>query len=574
MAQQVLSLISILFCFSAFSQKAEVKLSASSTNIEVGETVAFTIESNIDGTHQIDNIPVTFINSGTIASGRSYQMDYNTGNVEVIYSNTETGVFTKPGTYKIGPAYITSRSGKAYQSTSTITINVSKKINLNNNGQVTAKQRNDPAFGIIQCNKTSIYEGESVVVGAKVYAHFQPTRIGNYNSFIQRKGLEFQALTNTSRQLKIHNDDYKGVDYFSFEYDRNLLFPPGTGVFILEPFTMDLFKGFGAFSLRSSGATIEIKPLPGNPPKDFIGAVGNYSISRDLDTFRVKQGDVFLLTLEIEGSGNIQNSLEPELILPKGFVVYGDPIVTKDIAYGVNGAEGVIAYEYNIQVSNKGKINIPGTSISFFDPEKEEYVTVTTTEHSLDVLRDPSIIAADSKNPAADEAIYKQSAVDLRLKKQVVSTESIFGTPLFWSGVSAPLVCAFFFLFLVRRREQSADEIETKQAIQQKDKELGVLVATSKSLLTAGEDDAFYSSIEHALRKAFECKMGITDSDRILGKDEIYAYLDTVNKPDLTESVRGVFRMCEESRFGFGGSTDRRLPVFSQLESILKDLKV
>jgi len=66
--------------------------------------------------------------------------------------------------------------------------------------------------------------------------------------------------------------------------------------------------------------------------------------------------------------------------------------------------------------------------------------------------------------------------------------------------------------------------------------------------------------------------MGITDTDRILSKNEIYAYLDTMNKPDLKESVQSIFRTCEESRFGFGGSTDRRRPVYSQLESITKAL--
>ena len=570
MTRQVVSLISICFCFAAYAQKAKVELSASSTSLEVGETVAFKIKSNIQGMHQIDNIPVTFINSGGIGSTSYTEMDLNTGNIFQIYINTETGVFTKPGTYKIGPAYITSRSGKAYQS-NTITVNVSKKVTLNNNGQVTAQQLRDPAFGVIQCNKTSIYEGESVVVGAKVYARFQPTRIGNYNSFIQRKGIEFQALTNTTRQLKIHDDEYKGRDYFSFEYDRNLMFPPGTGVFILEPFSMDLFKGFGSFALRSSGATIHIKPLPSGAPNDFIGAVGEYTISRTIDTNRVKQGDVFKLTVEIKGIGNIQNSLEPKLSLPKGFVVYGDPIVTKDIAYGVNGAEGVVSYEYNIQASNKGKINIPGTSISYFNPATEKYVSIVTDEHAMKVLEDPSLIAADPKTPTTDEAIYKQSAVDLRMKKQVVSTESIFGTPLFWSGVSAPIICAFFFLFLVRRREQSADEIESKQVIQRKDKELSSLMATSKSLLTSGDDDAFYSSVEHALRKAFECKMGITDTDRILSKQEIYDYLGT-QKSELRELVENVFRTCEESRFGFGDFTEKRRPVYDQLESILNAL--
>lgn len=572
MTQQVLSIISICFCFSAFSQKAEVVLSSTKLNVEVGETIVFKTESNIDGTSQIDNIPSSFLNSGAISSGMNYQMDYNTGDVHVIYTNTETGTFTKPGTYKIGPAYIKSRAGKAYQS-NTVTITVAKKIHLNN-GQVTAKQRSEPAFGMIQTSKNSIFEGESIVVGAKVYSRFQPSRIGNYNTFIQRKGIEFQTLKNAARQLKVHEERFKGSDYYTFEYDRNLIFPPGTGMFILDPFTMDVLQGFKGFTLTSSGATIEIKPLPSNAPNDFIGAVGQFTITRKIDTNRVKQGDVFMLILGIEGAGNIQNSLEPELNLPKGMVVYGDPIVTKDISYGVKGAEGVITYEFNIQVSNSGKVKIPGTSISYFDPSTAKYVRVESAEHSLYVVKDPSIIAANANSTAPDEAIYTHSASDLRRRKEVRSTQSIFGTPLFWSGVSAPLVCAFFFIFFVRRREQSADEIESKQAIQQKDKELHEHVATSKSLLTSGENDAYFSSIEHALRKAFECKMGIAETDRILSKNEIYDYLNSSNQQDLSEPVRSLFRKCEESRFGFGGSTDARKPALEQLESILKAMKV
>ncbi|PHR34256.1 MAG: hypothetical protein COA38_03920 [Fluviicola sp.] len=572
MTQQVLSIISICFCFSAFSQKAEVILSSTKINVEVGETIVFKTESNIEGTSQIDNIPSSFNNSGSISTGMNYQMDYNTGDVLVIYTYTETGSFSKPGTYKIGPAYIKSRTGKAYQS-NMITINVAKKIHLNN-GQISAQQRSEPAFGVIQTSKSSIFEGESIVVGAKVYSRFQPSRIGNYNTFIQRKGIEFQTLTNTSRQLKIREEYFKGTNYFTLEYDRNLVFPSGTGLFILDPFTMDVIQGFKGFSLRSNGATVEIKPLPGNAPNDFIGAVGEFIITRMIDTNRVKQGDVFKLIIGIEGIGNIQNSLEPELNLPKGLIVYGDPIINKDISYGVNGAEGTISYEFNIQVSTKGKVRIPGTSISYFDPITAQYVTVKSPCHSVYVVKDVDFIAANTKPSVADEAIYTHNAADIRLKKEVRSTKSIFGTPLFWSGVSAPLVCAFFFVFFVRRREQSADEIESKQAIQQKDKELHSFVVLSKSLLASGENDAYYSSIERALRKAFECKMEITDTERILSKDEIYSYLKASDQHELIVRVRALFTTCEESRFGFGLSNDLRQPAFNQLESILKALKV
>lgn len=571
MTQQVLSILSICFCFSAFSQKAEVVLSATKLNVEVGETVVFTVESNIEGTSQIDNIPGSFANSGSISSGMNYQMDYNTGDVLVIYTNTETGVFTKPGTYKIGPAYIKSRSGQGYQS-NMITINVSKKIHLNN-GQISKQQLADPAFGVIQTSKNSIYEGESIVVGAKIYSRFQPTRIGNYTTFIQRKGVEFQPLTNSARDLKVHEERFKGNNYFTLEYDRNLIFPSGTGMFVLDPFTMDVIKGFKGFTLTSSGATIEIKPLPSGAPSDFIGAVGEFSIARKIDTTSVKQGEVFKLTIGIEGTGNIQNSLKPELNLPKGMIVYGDPIITKNISYGVNGAEGRISYEFNIQVSSSGKIEIPGTSISYFDPTSAQYVTVKSEDHSISVKKDKTFLADDTKKVTPEEAVYAHSASDLRLKKEVRSTESIFGTALFWSGVSAPLICAFLFIFFLRRREQSADEIESKQAIQRKDKEMHSYIAASKDLLVSGENDAYYSSIEHALRKAFECKMKIADRERILSKTEIYDYLKASNQPDLLASVRALFTTCEESRFGFGSPSDSRQPALDRLQSIIKSLK-
>ncbi len=572
MMHKVLSVLSLLFCFSAIAQKSRVVLSASKTKIEVGETIAFTIESNIEGTTQIDNVPPSFVNSGGINGGISYQMDYNTGNLLIIYTNKEVGAFTKPGTYKIGPAYVKSRSGQSYQS-NVITIEVAKKVHLSN-GEPSSQQLNEPAFGMIQLNKTSIYEGESIIVGAKVYSRFQPTRIGNYNTFIQRKGIEFQELKNTSRQLQVREEKFHGNMYYTFEYDRNLVFPPGTGSFTLDPFSMDVMQGFKGYSLQSSGASIEIKPLPNGAPNDFIGAVGSFSLQRKIDTTKIKQGEVFKMTVEVSGTGNIQNSLEPELNLPKGFIVYGDPIVSKDISYGVNGAEGSIEYEFNIQVTTSGSITIPGTSISYFDLDDEVYKTVTTNEHSIEVEKDKSLIATEEKKQASDEAIYKQSDSELRLTKEVKSTESIFGSPLFWSGVSAPILCAFLFIFLVKRREQSADEIETKQVIHQKNKELNDLLARSKSMLHSGENDAYYSSIENTLRKAFELKMAFTDTDRILDKSEIFDFLRQTGQTDLLESVRGVFRTCEESRFGFGASANDRQPVLDQLESIIKTLKL
>lgn len=571
MKNSVLTFIGFFTCFAAFSQKTEVVLSVSTTTIEVGETIILKVETNAEGAFEIDNLPSSFNYGGAISSGMNYQMDYNTGDVLIVYTHSQNGTFTKPGTYKIGPAYI-KKGGKAYQS-NVITIRVGKKIQMNG-GKVTAQQLKDPAFGVIQTNKNTIYEGEPVVVAAKIYSRFLPTDIGNYNTFIQRKGIEYHELTNSSQRLTVHEERYKGNPYFTFEYDRNVIFPSGTGTFTLEPYTMNIIREYNGFSVISSGVNITIKPLPGNAPADFIGAVGSFSISRTIDTARVKQGDVFKLILTIDGVGNIQNSLEPQLNLPKGMMVYGDPVITKHISYGVNGGEGSITYEYNIQVTTSGKISIPGTSISYFDPSTEKYVRVTSVDHPIYVVKDQSYIAATSKTNVSDETVYAPDASDLRTVKDVRSTQSIFGTPLFWSGLAAPLLCAFFFIFFVKRRENPSDAIITKQVIQQKDKELHALVAQTKELIHSGDNDAYFVHLENALRKAFECKMAITDSDRLITKADIYTYLADSKQDVLDGPVRLLFRTCEESRFGFGASNEMRQPAFDQLQSILAALKV
>eukprot|EP00353_Schmidingerella_taraikaensis_P005203 CAMPEP_0185593462 /NCGR_PEP_ID=MMETSP0434-20130131/71544_1 /TAXON_ID=626734 ORGANISM="Favella taraikaensis, Strain Fe Narragansett Bay" /NCGR_SAMPLE_ID=MMETSP0434 /ASSEMBLY_ACC=CAM_ASM_000379 /LENGTH=58 /DNA_ID=CAMNT_0028220047 /DNA_START=1 /DNA_END=173 /DNA_ORIENTATION=+ len=50
-------------------------------------------------------------------------------------------------------------------------------------GQITSRQLRDPAFGTIEVNKTSLYEGEPLLIRAKIYARYKPTHINNYVAY-------------------------------------------------------------------------------------------------------------------------------------------------------------------------------------------------------------------------------------------------------------------------------------------------------------------------------------------------------------------------------------------------------
>ena len=179
----------------------------------------------------------------------------------------------------------------------------------------------------------------------------------------------------------------KRKSFYAFEYDKKVIFPIGTGKFTIDPFKLMLRRGIEGLPITSASTAIEVKPLPGNAPKDFIGGVGNFTVSRTVDQTSFKQGDVFTLIIEVSGYGNLQNINEPKLNLPKGFVVYGDAVVKEDITFGSRGAEGKITYEYNIQVTNYGDLVFPATSLSYFDPNKEQYVQINTESTPLNVQK-------------------------------------------------------------------------------------------------------------------------------------------------------------------------------------------
>ncbi|MFT5777247.1 MAG: hypothetical protein ACI837_000178 [Crocinitomicaceae bacterium] len=569
MLHKILSISIIVLASASYAQKKEVTLTITPKDAEVGETVMITVETNVEGDIDIENLPGSFIYGSSSGSQMFQRMDYSTGNVITYYSISQTGVIGKSGTYKIGPAFVKSR-GKSYGS-NRVTVHIGKKSPMSI-GSISAQQLKDPAFGVVQTSKSSIYEGEPVVVSAKIYAKYQPTNIVNYLSFIQGKAIESHTLSQ-GNNLKVREEKYKGYDYYSFEHDKYVIFPLGTGVFDLGPYSVDVLQGRSGFSLTSSNALITIKALPPNPPKDFIGAVGEFKVTRKLDTTQIKQGDVFVMMLVVEGTGNIQNILAPTLDLPKGFIIYGDPVVSENISYGARGAEGFISYEYNVQVSRHGKLNFPGTTISYFDPVTEKYIQTTSDEHSISVKQDQSYKIAETSDSENDEGEFELAPELLRLKKDVRSTDSMFGSSLFWTGVGAPLICALFFILFTRRREKDADEIEARQVIRQKDKQLSDYVAKSKELLSSDDNDAFFSSIEAALRKAFEVKMNI-QQERILSKNEITNYLVETKQEQLSDQVQSLFRTCEESRYGYGSMDTVRQPALSELTKILKTLKL
>lgn len=562
----------MLLSFLGFSQTqaAKVELSISPMNVEAGESFNITITANVQGDVDIENLPSTFVQDYSIQQGQYPEMDHNTGSLITTYFVSYSGMISKAGDYEIGPAFV-KNGNKVYKSNK-VKIKVGGKVAMTP-GQVTASQLNDPAFGLIEANKKVIYEGEPVLLAAKIYSYYDPSNIGGYQSYDVNSAVIKHPIGN-SNNIKVTPELLKGKKLYAFSYDKNVIFPDGVGKFRIDPFKLKLYQGYKSFPITSNSLDLEIKPLPANPPANFIGAVGDFRIERTIDSSKIKQGDVVKMDVVISGIGNLQNILEPKLNLPAGFIIYGDPVITENFTIGIHGAEGEVIYQYNMQITKSGDFTLPATTITYFDPNKKQYIEASSESSDLEIeVNSKYIVSATSEENEviADEAPKRD--LTHRATSDIVSNDSIYGTAIFWSGISIPVLSALFFIFFLKRREKSADVIAHRQSIKEKVAYLHELIGQTKIYAANGDQDKYYAGIESIIKKAFEIKLNI-DQERVLNKSEILGYLDQNNLTVIKTKVVNVLSICEQSRYGIQPSSDSNDQILSEVEEIINQLDV
>lgn len=165
--------------------------------------------------------------------------------------------------------------------------------------------------------------------------------------------------------------------------------------FFRDPF--ELLQGRPAkISLKSEPVTLDIKPLPPNPPASFSGAVGHFSMNVEAKPKTVQVGDPITLSSTISGRGNFDRMSAPSLEDERGWHMYPPSGKFKaDDDVGISGAK---TFETVISPNEK-KTSIPPLSFSYFDPLKEGYVTLRSDAVPIQVEGNP--IAVTAATPAA-----------------------------------------------------------------------------------------------------------------------------------------------------------------------------
>jgi len=152
-----------------------------------------------------------------------------------------------------------------------------------------------------------------------------------------------------------------------------------------DPFFSNPFAQLGErreVEIKSEPVALEVKALPPNAPSSFSGAIGNFTMATDANPKTVQVGDPITVTTTISGRGNFDRVNAPVVEDDRGWHKYPSSSKFKqDDEVGISGTK---TFE-TVLSPNEKKQGLPLLAFSYFDPVKQQYVTLHSESIPINV---------------------------------------------------------------------------------------------------------------------------------------------------------------------------------------------
>lgn len=213
----------------------------------------------------------------------------------------------------------------------------------------------------------------------------------------------------------------EGKHTVHLELNATLLIPQrrmSTSVFgQRSPFDDDLFDSvFGGYKEKpitavSDDLVFEILPLPeAGKPRDFTGAIGNFSFRTGATPQKAEIGEPLTLTMTIRGNGNFDRVEAPAFPDSADWKTYS-PSGAFSPEGGSNSA-GVKVFEQAIVAKNSTIKQIRSLTFSYFDPQQGRYVTRQSAPVPVTIISEaaatPATAGSTAPTPAAQQTQQQQ----------------------------------------------------------------------------------------------------------------------------------------------------------------------
>jgi BatD DUF11 like domain len=584
---------------SAVAASADVTAVLSNSNTAVGQPVQLQIKvtgtasARPPGAIAVDGLEIRFSGQSQLLEGRNFQFTYS-----YIYNYTVMPL--KAGTFKIPPQ--TVDAGGATMRTPELTLHVaadSSSAQSPNSKNSSAIDLSKIAFAELTLSKTTAYVGEMIPVVVRVGFNVR-TPVESMGNGAEITGQGFTAQKMREPRQTIETIGGRTYQVFTF---KTALSPARSGKIEVGPVQVnavvriprpssrnqtmprDLFDQNDPFmdnffrdplfmpstpqevKIKSEPITLEVKSLPPGAPPEFGGAVGNFVLSNEAKPKTAQVGDPFTVTATITGRGNFDRVTAPAFEDEHGWHKYPPSADFKpDDDIGISGTK-----KFEIVLSaNERKDKIPAQLFTYFDPAKEQYVTLRTEPIPVKVeggaaasattapatTQAPATTAASpAPRPASQQEILRQLT---ELPADTQSFTPLFARQSFWLAQLIPLVALLGFIaWKIRVAHLNNRELQRREALEHE------AAALQRSLRRADVSPAEYFS---QASRAVQLKTALVRNVDPAAVDADIA-ASTFGMDEATRTrLRRLFEKSDEARYSGSGNGIRLLPAETRNE--------
>lgn len=390
--------------------------------VQVG--VPFNLVATVQG--KDSNLPkpqLTGVDRSFIKNqSQSQQMRSINGNVSVLNEYSYMLVLNKEGNYTFGPV-VCEHNGKAIESP-TVSVTAAIKTRVDD-----IDSQN--AFASLTFSKNEVYYQEPVDVIVRFYYSLEGIQLREMSEIIVPN-----CISEETSAPQTGSEVIKGVEYRYVEWKKRL-YPSQVGTLEVSPIAMryamphrmhgmmghgntmfaDLFEMMSGVEERqetySNGAKLQVKALPEHTPP--VQAVGKYdSVKLSVNNAHATVGEGLVISLEVEGRGNLYALSHPTLHFADEFTMYQG-----NAHYNKKGKTSK-TFEYVLQASAPGTYTIDSQEFTYFDLDTQTYKTLSTepitveispmTSHSLSSNVQDNVVEAVVHNDTlsiTDQGTYK-----------------------------------------------------------------------------------------------------------------------------------------------------------------------
>jgi BatD DUF11 like domain len=549
----------------------------------------------------VDGLDIRYTGQSQLWEGRNFQFTYS-------FICNYTVMPMKAGTFKIPPQMV--EAGGSALHTPELTLRVADSGSAppprSSNRPNTPIDPSKIAFAELMLSKTTAYVGEMIPAVLRIAVNIR-TPVESYPA-ADITGQGFTAQRMGEQRTTIETIDGKTYQVFTF---KTALSPARAGKIEVGPVQIhtvvrmprnpqrnpsmprDLFDPNDPFmdnffsdpffapsvpqeiTFKSEPVTLDVKALPPGAPPEFGGAVGNFSLTADVKPKSAQVGDPFTVTATITGRGNFDRVTAPAFDDESGWHKYPPAAdFKKDDDIGISGTK---TFE-TVLSANERKEKIPAQIFSYFDPAKEQYVTLRAEPIAVRVeggaaatpTTAPATTQAPSTGPAQAARPATQQGILHQLTSMPAEQESFvpfYARRSFWLVQLIPLLgLVGFIVWKIRMAHANDREAQRRQALQHEE------AALQKSLHRGDvPPDEYFSRASRVV----QVKTALARNLDPNAVDADVAAAAFRMDEDSRARLRRLFEKSDEARYSGHGNGSPALPAETrdQVLELIDNLK-